>query len=202
MIQSTHQDASFKLLDRAVAGHRLDAGEIRRLYDLPINDLAAAAHEVRVRHSNPYLATYSIGGNIDYTNVCVVACKFCAFYRAQHQEGAFTLSYDEIVRQMEDVKRIGGLDVLIQGGVNPDLPFEWYLELFRLLKAQYPDIHVDALSPEEILGLERLTGRGAPDLLADLKAAGLDGMPGSAAEILVDEVHARVAPTRIGCEDW
>jgi len=189
-------------LDRALAGHRLSAGEVLSLYELPVGQLAAAAHELRLRRTTPDIATYSIGGNIDYTNVCVVACKFCAFYRAQHQEGAFTLSYDEIVRQMDDVKRIGGLDVLIQGGVNPDLPFEWYLELFRLLKAQYPDIHVDALSPEEILGLERLTGRGAPDLLADLKAAGLDGMPGSAAEILVDEVHARVAPTRIGCEDW
>src|ERR1035437_1955183 len=79
MIQSTHEDASFKLRDRAIAGHRLSDGEIRRLYDLPTNDLAAAAHELRLRRSNPELATYSIGGNIDYTNSCVVACKFCAF---------------------------------------------------------------------------------------------------------------------------
>src|SRR5208283_852755 len=92
MIQSTHEDASFKLLDRATAGHRLSAGEIRRLYDLPIDDLAAAANELRLRHNNPELSTYSIGGNIDYNKVCVVACRFCAFYRAKHQEGAFTLT--------------------------------------------------------------------------------------------------------------
>ena len=194
--------SSAKALDRALASRRLSAGEVLSLYELPIGPLAGAAHEMRLRGSDPEIATYSIGGNIDYTNVCVVACKFCVFYRAKHQEGASTLSYDEIARQMGELRRIGALDVMIQGGVNPDLPFEWYLELLRLLKAEYPEIHVDALSPEEILGLERLTGRGALDLLAQLKAAGLDGMPGSASEILVDEVRARVAPTRIGREDW
>jgi len=202
MIQSTHQDASFKLLDRAVAGHRLDAGEIRRLYDLPINDLAAAAHEVRVRHSNPYLATYSIGGNIDYTNICVVACRFCAFYRAKHQEGAFTLTLDEIAAQMDELRRIGGRDVLLEGGINPDLPFQWYLDLLRFLKSRYPEIHIDAFSPEEILGLEKLTGREAWDILCELKDAGLDGTPGAAAEILVDEVRERTAPTRMKTGDW
>ena len=202
MIQSTHEDASFKLLDRAVAGHRLSAGEIRRLYDLPINDLAAAAHESRLCHNNPELATYSIGGNIDYTNVCVIACRFCAFYRAKHQEGAFTLTLDEIAGQMDALRSIGARDVLLEGGINPDLPFQWYLDLLRFLKSRYPEIHIDAFSPEEILGLEKLTGRDAWDILCELKDAGLDGVPGAAAEILVDEVRERTAPTRMKTGDW
>jgi len=202
MIQSAHHEASFKLLDRAISGHRLNAGEIRRLYELPTNDLAAAAHGIRLYRNNPELATYSIGGNIDYTNVCVVACRFCAFYRARHQEGAFTLTLDEIADQMDELRRIGGRDVLLQGGINPDLPFQWYLDLLRFLKSRYPEIHLDAFSPEEILGLEKLTGRDAWEILSELKDAGLDGMPGAAAEILVDEVRERTAPTRMKSRDW
>ncbi|MGA7871421.1 MAG: radical SAM protein [Candidatus Binatus sp.] len=193
---------SIKLLDRAVGGHRLSADEILRLYELPSHELAVAAHAVRQRRTDPEVATYSIGGNIDYTNVCVVACRFCAFYRARHQDGAFTLSFDEIARQMDGIRQIGGLDVLIQGGVNPDLPFTWYLDLMRFLKSDYPEIHVDGFSPEEILGLEKLTGRDALDVLSDLKEAGLDGMPGASAEILVDEVRERSAPTRMKSGDW
>jgi len=189
-------------LDRAIAGKRLSREQVLALYEVPWPELAAAAHELRLQVTDPEIATYSIGGNIDYTNVCVVACRFCAFYRAGHQKGAFTLTFDEILGQMEEIRRIGGRDVLIQGGVNPDLPFGWYLELFRLLKAGYPEIHVDALSPEEILGLEKLTGRNAEDILADLKDAGMDGMPGASAEILVDEVRARTAPTRLTVRNW
>jgi len=190
------------VLEKAVNGHRLTAAEILCLYTLPQNELRAAAHEVRLRRINPELTTYSIGGNIDYTNICVVACRFCAFYRAKHQDGAFTLTFDEIARQMEDLRRIGGRDVLLQGGINPDLPFDWYLDLLRFLKSSYPEIHVDAFSPEEILGLERLTGRDALHILSELKDSGLDGMPGAAAEILVDEVRERTAPTRMRTKDW
>ncbi len=191
-----------ELLDRAIAGHRLSADEIRRLYELPSRELAAAAHAVRQRRTDPDLATYSIGGNIDYTNVCTVACRFCAFYRTRHQDGAFTLTFDEIARQMDAVRQIGGLDVLIQGGINPELPFTWYVDLLRLLKSNYPEIHIDGFSPEEIFGLEKLTGRDALDILSDLKEAGLDGMPGASAEILVDEVRERCAPTRMNRRDW
>jgi cyclic dehypoxanthinyl futalosine synthase len=191
-----------KTLDRAVGGHRLSSDEIYQLYKCPPSELAAAANEVRMSRADPEVATYSIGGNIDYTNICTVACRFCAFYRAKHQEGAFTLAIDEIVRRVGQIKSMGGADVLLQGGINPDLPFGWYLEMLGSLKAIYPDIHIDAFSPEEILGMEHLTGGDAADILGDLKTAGLDGMPGAAAEILVDEVRGRIAPTRIGTRDW
>jgi len=201
-ICSAYEGGSIGALDRAVAGHRLNSEEILHLYEVPQDELAAAANEVRMSRIDPKIATYSIGGNIDYTNVCSVACRFCAFYRAKHQDGAFTLTIDEIARQVGQLKSLGGGDVLLQGGINPDLPFEWYRDLLRCLKALYPEMHVDAFSPEEILGLERLTGRDALDILGDLKEAGLDGMPGAAAEILVDEVRGRIAPTRIGTRDW
>ncbi len=191
-----------RILDRGAAGERLSADELLALYDLPANEVAQAAHQARLRATDPEIATYSIGGNIDYTTVCTVACRFCAFYRARHQEGAYTLSFDEIARQMDEIVRIGGLDVLIQGGVNPDLPFSWYVDLMKMLKTDYPAVHVDALSPEEILGLEKLTGRTAYDLLSELKDAGLDGMPGAASEILVDEVRRNAAPSRITSRDW
>ncbi len=202
MKTSNTQSFAANALDRALVGRRLSREEVLALYEVPWPELAAGAHELRLQMTDPEIGTYSIGGNIDYTNVCVVACKFCAFYRAGHQKGAFTLRFDEILGQMEEIRRIGGRDVLIQGGVNPDLPFDWYLELFRLIKAGYPEIHIDALSPEEILGLEKLTGRNAEELLADLKDAGMDGMPGASAEILVDEVRARTAPTRLTVRNW
>jgi cyclic dehypoxanthinyl futalosine synthase len=201
-ISSGYERNWTQVLDRAAAGHRLDAGDILHLYRVPMDELAAAANEVRMERSNPDYATYSIGGNIDYTNVCTVACRFCAFYRARHQEDAFTLTIDEIVERVGGIKWMGGGDVLLQGGINPDLPFQWYLDLLRRLKSSYPEIHIDAFSPEEILGLEHLTGRGAPEILRELKDAGLDGMPGAAAEILVDEVRSRTAPTRIKTSDW
>lgn len=191
-----------RALDRAVAGHRLSAAEILYLYQVPIDELAAAANENRLNRSDPDFATYSVGGNIDYTNVCTVACRFCAFYRSKHQTDAYTLSIDEIVERVCAIKQMGGGDVLLQGGINPDLSFQWYCDLLRGVKDACPEIHVDAFSPEEVLGFERLTGRGALDLLGELKDAGLDGMPGAAAEILVDEVRKRTAPTRIKTGDW
>ncbi len=202
MTGSKGGSSSNAALDRAAAGRRLDGRDLMALYEAPQSELLAIAHAVRLERTPPEIVTYSVGGNIDYTNVCEVACRFCAFYRARHQYAAFTLSVDEIARQMSEIRRIGGHDVLIQGGVNPELPFDWYLRLVRLLKSEYPEIHIDALSPEEVLGLERLTGRDAVDLLSELKEAGLDGMPGAAAEILVDRIRQRVAPTRIKTADW
>lgn len=189
-------------LNRVVAGHRLGDTEILALYDAPIRELAAAADHVRLAKTDPEVATYSIGGNVDYTNICSVACKFCNFYRVKQQDDAYALSFEEIAQRMEAIRQLGGSDVLLQGGMNPELPFHWYVDLVRLLKRNYPEIHIDGFSPEEIRGMEQLTGREALSLLAELKDAGLDGMPGAAAEILVDEIREQVAPTRIRTADW
>ena len=190
------------VLSRAVVGEALSASEIRTLYDLPLPDVAAAAHQRRLKVSSPDVVTYLIDRNINYTNICNVACNFCAFYRTKRQGDAYTLSFEEIGQKIEELMSIGGRRILMQGGVNPDLPFEWYLDLLRYLKSHYPEVRIDAFSPEEILGLEKITGRDARSLLVELKAAGLDGLPGAGGEILVDEVRAKAAPARIKSEDW
>ncbi len=190
------------VLSRAVAGETLSADEICSLYDLPLPDVAAAANERRLRVSRPDIVTFLIDRNINYTNICNVACNFCAFYRTGKQKDAYLLSYPQIGKKIEELMDIGGRRILMQGGVNPDLPFEWYLDLLRYLKTHYPEVRIDAFSPEEILGLEKITGRGALELLIELKEAGLDGLPGAGGEILVDEVRAKAAPARIRSEDW
>jgi len=190
------------VLSRAAAGERLSAEEIRTLYELPLPEVAAAAHELRLQRSNPQVVTYLIDRNINYTNICNVACNFCAFYRTKRQDDAYVLSFEEIGRKIEELMQIGGRRILMQGGVNPDLPFEWYLDLLRYLKRHYPEVRIDAFSPEEILGLERITGRDCRELLTELKEAGLDGLPGAGGEILVDEVRAKAAPARIKSSDW
>ncbi len=190
------------VLDKALAGERLTREEILSLYDLPLPEVAAVAHELRLRRAPPEVVTYLIDRNINYTNVCTVACAFCAFYRTRRQQDAYTLSYEEIARKVEELYAVGGKRILLQGGVNPELPLDWYLELFRYLKGRFPDLRIDALSPEEILGLERLTGLEAPEILKRMKEAGLDGLPGAGAEILVDEVRQRAAPARIRTRDW
>lgn len=190
------------VLEKAVAGERLSEAEVMALFSLPLPELAAAAHEVRLQKSNPEVVTFLIDRNINYTNVCTVACAFCAFYRTRRQEDAYTLTYEEIARKVEELYQVGGRRILMQGGVNPDLPLEWYLDLLRYLKNRFPDLRIDAFSPEEILGLERLTGLKAGEILEKLMEAGLDGMPGAGAEILVDEVRHKAAPARIQTADW
>jgi len=166
------------VLEKAVAGERLSEAEVLSLFDLPLPELAAAAHEVRLKKTDPEVVTFLIDRNINYTNVCTVACAFCAFYRTKRQKDAYTLSYEEIARKVEELYQVGGRRILMQGGVNPELPLVWYLDLLRYLKSRFPDLRIDAFSPEEILGLERLTGLRAEAILEKLKEAGLDGLPG------------------------
>lgn len=190
------------LLDAAVAGGRLSEDEVVVLYGLPLPELAAAAHEARLARTDPRIVTYLIDRNVNYTNVCSVGCNFCAFYRTDRQKDAYTLSYEQVSQKITEMEAIGGTRVLLQGGVNPALELEWYLGLLRFLKGRHPKVRLDAFSPEEILGLERLSGLGAPELLVRMRDAGLDGLPGAGGEILEDEVRLRAAPARIPADDW
>lgn len=189
-------------MNQAVEGSTLSRSEITSLFHLPLPELAAAAHQARLRRANPEVVTFLIDRNINYSNICTVACNFCAFYRTKKQQDAYVLSYQQIGQKIEELMSIGGRRILMQGGINPELPFDWYLGLLRYLKKTYPEVRIDAFSPEEIYGLEDLTGRNALDLLADLKEAGLDGLPGAGGEILVDEIRAKAAPARIRTQDW
>jgi len=190
-------------LDRALDGHRLSAGEILALFELPPERVSAVAHEMRLRKVDPDVATFSVGGNIDHTNVCNVGCAFCTFFRAPGAADAYTMSVRQVIDQLHAQVAVADVkEVMIQGGVNPKLPFSWFLEVLRGIKAAYPDMHVDFLSPEEIRGLERQTGRDARDILAEFRDNGMDGLPGASAEILVDRVRDASAPLRITAGDW
>jgi len=192
------------LLAKAASGERLTPQEAVKLFAVPLFDLAAAADSVRRLRTDPEVVTYLIDRNINYSNVCNVGCAFCGFYRTRNQADAYTLSFEEVSAKVRELEAVGGTRILMQGGVNPYLPFDWYLELLRHLKAHHPTIRVEAFSPEEIKGMAKLTGITSRGVLQELQAAGLDGLPGGGGEMLVDEVrHARhISPARISTADW
>jgi cyclic dehypoxanthinyl futalosine synthase len=193
-----------EVLARAAAGERLDADEALELYRAPLFQLAAAADTARRARTVPDQVSYLIDRNINYSNVCTVGCSFCGFYRTRRQADAYVLSFDEISAKVSELETLGGTRILMQGGVHPDLPFAWYLDLLRHLKERHPAVRVEAFSPEEIKGMSQMTGMSARTVLEELEEAGLDGLPGGGGEILVDEVrHARhVAPARVSSDEW
>lgn len=192
------------LLPKAASGTRLNAEEAVGLYTLPLFDLAAAAHDVRLTRTNPEVVSYLIDRNINYSNICNVGCSFCGFYRTRRQESAYVLSFEQISHKIHELEQVGGTRILMQGGVNPYLEFEWYLDLIKHIRSHHPTIRIEAFSPEEIKGMSNLTGKSSLRVLQELQEAGLDGLPGGGGEMLVDEVrHAKyVSPARIGTDDW
>jgi cyclic dehypoxanthinyl futalosine synthase len=182
-----------------------DAPEFRGYLDLyqhaPLLELGRLADEVRWRlHPEP-VVSYIIDRNINYTNVCVADCKFCAFYRRpKHLEG-YVLSFEEIGRKIEEVKALGGVQILMQGGHNPYIPFEWYLDLLRYIKRNHP-IHIHAFSPSEVDFFAGRFGMSIDEVLKELVSAGLDSIPGGGGEILVQEVRDRVAKKKAGADRW
>ncbi len=192
------------LLEKAAAGERLAPDEAVALYREPLFELAAAADAARRSRTDPATVSYLIDRNINYSNVCSIGCAFCGFYRTRRQDDAYTHSYEEISRRVTELEEVGGTRILMQGGVNRYLPFDWYLDLLGFLRERHPTVRVEAFSPEEIKGMEKLTGMGAREVLSRLKDAGLDGLPGGGGEMLVDEVRnaAHVSPARIDSDDW
>ena len=172
------------------AGGRLDAAQALALYrDAPTGLLGRLADQVRRRKHPEGLVTYIIDRNVNYTNVCVARCAFCAFYREVGAADGYVLGFEELFRKIDETIALGGVQVLLQGGHNPDLPIEWYEDLFRAVKARYPDFKLHALSPPEVIHLSRLSQQPVPAVIARLIAAGLDSIPGGGAEILVDRVR-------------
>ena len=171
-------------------GVRLTPDMARTLYlDAPTALLGRLADDVRRRKHPEGFVTYIIDRNVNYTNVCVARCRFCAFYRPVGSSEGYTLGFDEIHRKIEETMRLGGNQLLLQGGHNPDIPLQWYEDLFRSVKTRYPDFRLHALSPPEIIHISRLSQLPVPAVIERLVAAGLDSVPGGGAEILVDRVR-------------
>ena len=142
----------------------------------------------RMKHPEG-IVTYIIDRNVNYTNVCVARCRFCAFYRDVGSSDGYALGFDEIFEKIEETIALGGIQLLLQGGHNPDIPIEWYEDLFREIKRRYPSFKLHALSPPEVIHLTRMARLPVSDVLDRLIDAGLDSVPGGGAEILVDRVR-------------
>jgi cyclic dehypoxanthinyl futalosine synthase len=177
---------AIKVLD----GGRVDRAEALELYRAaPTHLLGHLADAIRGRKHPDRIVSYIIDRNVNYTNVCVARCNFCAFYRPVGSSEGYVLGFDEIFRKIDETIAVGGNQLLLQGGHNPDLPIAWYEDLFRSVKARYPSFKLHALSPPEVLHISRLNQIPVPAVIERLVAAGLDSIPGGGAEILVDRVR-------------
>jgi cyclic dehypoxanthinyl futalosine synthase len=197
------QGRTAPILDKALSGERIDDAEALTL--LESRDLVAVgrtADELRGRAADPDRITFIIDRNLNYTNVCVTDCDFCAFYRrpGDDREG-YLLPKPVIFKKIEETLAIGGTGVLMQGGHHPDLGIEYYEDLFRSIKSRYP-IHLHALSPPEVQHIARRSKLDIPTTLSRLRDAGLDSIPGGGGEILVDRVRQIIAPKKTKTADW
>src|SRR5580765_5225625 len=178
-------------LERKVReGGRVDRHEALELYlRAPTSNLGRLADDIRARKHPERLVTYIIDRNVNYTNICVARCNFCAFYRPVGSSEGYVLGFDEIFRKIDETIALGGGQLLLQGGHNPDLPLQWYEDLFRAVKARYPTFRLHALSPPEVIHISRLSQLSVAEVVDRLIEAGLDSIPGGGAEILVDRVR-------------
>jgi cyclic dehypoxanthinyl futalosine synthase len=182
---------SGQALQKAVAGHRLDREEILSLFSSELIELGIAADLVCRRfHSGP-VRTFVIDRTINYSNVCVTPCKFCAFWRPVRARDAYVRSHDEIFRRVQEAVDLGATQILLQGGLHPDLPLEWYERLLSGIKQRFP-VHLHSFSPPEIVHFSKLFGLSIEGVLARLRSAGLDSVAGGGAEILVDSVRRKL----------
>jgi cyclic dehypoxanthinyl futalosine synthase len=179
-----------QISDKVMNGGRVNVAEALSLYrEAPTALLGHLADSIRARKHPERIVTYIIDRNVNYTNVCVARCAFCAFYRPVGSPEGYVLGFDELFRKIDETVAVGGVQLLLQGGHNPDLPIEWYEDLFRAIKQRYPEFRLHALSPPEVIHLSRLSQQPVPTVLDRLIAAGMDSVPGGGAEILVDRVR-------------
>ena len=191
------------LLDRAASGGRLTFEEGVRLYrEADIHDLGAAAHARRMQLYPEDVVTYVIDTTINYTNVCNVHCTFCAFFRPEKHGEGYTMSHDDVLARVKFAADQGATQIMIQGGVNPELRLSWFEELFARVRAEYPAVDLHSLSVSEVVGLSTVEQLPVPEILGRLQAAGMKSLPGAGAEILVERVRKRISARKVKPEEW
>jgi len=193
-----------QLAGKVHRGERLTRADAVALYrEAPTALLGCLADEIRTRRHPDRIVTYIIDRNVNYTNVCVARCNFCAFYRPVGSADGYVLSFDEIAAKIAETIELGGGQLLLQGGHNPDLPLEWYADLFREIKSRFPGFRLHALSPPEVIHLSRLSRLPVPEVIDRMVAAGLDSIPGGGAEILVDRVRRLLnCHSKASADEW
>lgn len=190
------------IVDAVVGGRRLTDDEALVLFEkATLHELGRGAHAVRLRlHPDP-VVTYIVDRNLNYSNVCVTFCKFCAFYRAPGDAAGYVLTREQFRRKIQETVDLGGAQLLMQGGHHPTLKIEWYEDLLRWIKSNW-SIHLHAFSPSEIQHIARVSKISIDETLARLKAAGLATIPGGGAEILVEEVRDKISPLKTSSDEW
>jgi cyclic dehypoxanthinyl futalosine synthase len=203
-------DASLdELLQRVWDGQRITQAEALRLYHLPLEELGALADRRRqIARADAYdgrgneIVTYIVDRNINYTNVCNVYCKFCAFYRTEKDDDAYVIALEELDKKIEETLALGGTQILLQGGHHPKLTKQWYLDMLGHMKAKFPQLNIHGFSPSEFVHFREVFQEPLEKIIADFKAAGLGSVPGGGGEILVDRVRQRVSPLKAMSDDW
>ncbi len=198
-----------ELLHKVWEGGRINAEEALRLSRLPLEELGmlahrrrqlarAAAHEGRGNQ----IVTYIVDRNVNYTNVCNVYCKFCAFYRTEPDADAYVITLEEMDRKIEETIALGGTQILMQGGHHPKLPLQWYLDLLSHIKSKFPQINIHGFSPSEFIHFRDVFGLPLEEIISQFARAGLGSIPGGGGEILVDRVRRRISPLKAMSDDW
>ena len=197
------------LLEKVWSGARIDRHEALRLYRLPLEELGALADRRRQLaqakahdgHGNE-IVTYIVDRNVNYTNVCNVYCKFCAFYRTEKDTDSYVITFDEMDRKIEETVALGGTQILMQGGHHPKLSLQWYLDLLSHIKAKFPQVNIHGFSPSEFIHFREVFGLPLEEIISKFVAAGLGSIPGGGGEILVDSVRQRISPLKAMSDDW
>jgi cyclic dehypoxanthinyl futalosine synthase len=200
---------SDELLHKVWQGERIDQVEARRLYELPLETLGALANRRReLARKSAYdgrgdqIITYIVDRNVNYTNVCNVYCKFCAFYRVEKDADAYVITHEEMDRKIEETIALGGTQILMQGGHHPKLSMQWYLDLLSHIKTKFPQINIHGFSPSEFVHFHEVFGLPMEEIISQFAKAGLGSIPGGGGEILVDRVRQRISPLKAMSDDW
>ena len=198
-----------ELLQKVWDNKRIDPTEALRLYALPLEELGALADRRRqLAKADAYdgrgneTVTYIVDRNVNYTNVCNVYCKFCAFYRVEGDDDAYVITHEEMDRKIQETIALGGTQILMQGGHHPKLTKQWYLDLLHHIKSHFPEINIHGFSPSEFVHFREVFNEPLEQIIRDFHEAGLGSIPGGGGEILVDRVRKRISPLKAMSDDW
>ncbi|MEO2045964.1 MAG: cyclic dehypoxanthinyl futalosine synthase [Pirellulales bacterium] len=191
------------VLEKGIAGERLSPAEgLQLLKSHDLASLGRAANVVALQKHPETYRTYNIDRNINYTNICSAVCDFCAFYRPPNSDEGYLLDRKLMLEKIRETVEVGGDQILLQGGLHPKLPLEWYEEMLQEIKQHFPQINIHGFSPPEIYHFSKLSKLSIKEVLVRLKAAGLGSLPGGGAEILVDRVRRQITRGKVMSEDW